>query len=120
VFVLFRHFHPSLIFVTQFKMIFTESAENKARSLRVRLVRFGGTAGGGGLRVRLASRDIEPRETPRGGRAGGSPRFPIPFPSCPFILCGRMGELVASWDAVTDFVLRVPVLLLVIALVELD
>ena len=96
----------------------TESAENRARSLRVKLVRLGGTAGGGGLRVRLASRDSDPRETPRGGSAGGSPRLPLP--SCPFILCGRMGELVASCDAVTDFVFSVPVLLLVIAFVVLD
>ena len=93
----------------------TDSAENRARSLRVRLVRLGGTAGGGGFRVKLASRDVEPRDTPRGGNAGGSPRFPIPFPSWPFILCGRIGELVASCDAVTDLVLSVPVLLLVIA-----
>jgi hypothetical protein len=99
--------------------------EKSAKSLLVRLVRLGGTAGGGGFLVRLASRDIEPRETPLGGRAGGSPLGPIPFPSggtphCPFILCGRIGEFVASCDAVTDFVFKVPVLLLVIAFVVLD
>ena len=53
--------------------ILTFSAENKAKSLRVRLLRLGGTAGGGGLtwgsRFILPSRDLI--ETPLGGKAGG-------------------------------------------------
>ena len=109
----------------QRSLVFTESAENSARSLLVRLVRLGGTAGGGGFLFRLASLDIEPRDTPLGGSAGGSPLGPTPLtsggtPHCPFILCGRIGEFVASCDAVTDFVFRVPVLLLVMAFVVLD
>lgn len=74
----------------------------RAKSLLVRLLRLGGTAGGGGL----TSRDR--METPLGGKAGGSFGGLLPF-----ILCGKIGELVANCDAVTALVLSVPVLLVV-------
>ena len=70
----------------------------RAKSLRVKLLRLGGTAGGGGL----VTADLT--ETPLGGKAGGSPR---PFSleggagPLPFNLCGKTGEFVANWEAVT-------------------
>ena len=87
--------------------------------------------------MRLASLDMEPLAIPLGGRAGGSPLLPpaTPFPAelwllvefpglsgggakhWPFILCGKIGEFVANCEAVTAFVFRVPVLLLVMAFV---
>ena len=50
----------------------------------------------------------ERMDTPLGGKAGGSFGGLLPF-----ILCGKIGELVANWEAVTAFVFKVPVLLLV-------
>ena len=106
--------------------ILTFSAENKAKSLRVRLLLLGGTAGGGGLtwsRFILPSRDLI--DTPLGGKAGGPdfgcnpPCLPLERGSFleggagvlfPFILCGSIGEFVANWEAVTALVFKVPVL----------
>ena len=106
----------------------TFSAENKAKSLRVRLLRLGGTAGGGGFipipwsfLFILESRDLI--ETPLGGRAGAplGPTLPLEISVLeggagailfPFIiLCGSIGEFVANCEAVTAFVFKVPVLL---------
>ena len=84
---------------------------NKAKSLLVKLLLLGGTAGGGGLL------EADLTDTPLGGRAGGSPRpFSLEGGAGPFplSLCGNTGEFVANCDAVTDFVFKVPVLLLVI------
>ena len=108
--------------------LLTFSAENKAKSLRVRLLRLGGTAGGGGFipipwsfLFILESRDLI--ETPLGGRAGGplGPTLPLEISVLeggagailfPFIiLCGSIGEFVANCEAVTAFVFKVPVLL---------
>ena len=83
-------------------------------SERVKLLRLGGTSGGTLPLLRLAS--LEPADPPLaiplGGRAGGSllltpPGFPDPLSN----LCGKIGEFVASWEAVTDLVFNVPVLL---------
>ena len=109
-------------------LLLTFSAENKAKSLRVRLLRLGGTAGGGGFipipwsfLFILESRDLI--ETPLGGRAGGplGPTLPLEISVLeggagailfPFIiLCGNIGEFVANCEAVTAFVFKVPVLL---------
>jgi len=94
------------------------AAENSAKSDRVSELLLGGTAGGGGLLFRplmLLSRD-EPRIlTPLGGNAGGSLEGGISG-LFPFILCGKIGELVANCEGLTDLVLSVPVLLLVILL----
>lgn len=92
------------------------AAENSAKSERVNELLLGGTAGGGGFRpLMLLSRD-EPRIlTPLGGNAGGSLEGGISG-LFPFILCGKMGELVANCEGLTDLVLSVPVLLLMILL----
>ena len=101
------------------KLTFSVAAENKAKSERVNELLLGGTAGGGGLGpplprpLMLLSR--ERILTPLGGRAGGSLEGGISG-LFPFILCGKMGELVANCEGLTDLVLSVPVLLLVMLL----
>ena len=94
------------------------AAENKAKSERVNELLLGGTAGGGGLGPLPRPLMLLSRErilTPLGGRAGGSLEGGISG-LFPFILCGKMGELVANCEGLTDLVLSVPVLLLVMLL----
>ena len=117
-------------------------SENSERSLLVKLLRLGGTSGGT-RRFKLLSLDSDPwlpgpielpLAIPLGGRAGGAlirllPLIPpavfigLMLPGgpgaggcwyCPlFILWGKIGEFVASWDAVKVLVFSVPVLLAV-------